>query len=204
MAVDMKEYLGDFIAANGLFEGKEKPVLPAVSVTPESIRVIMINEVSPKNPADDFYAPGTPDYMATTKMLFKSAGIEIETAADLLNLGIYVTNAVKIPKNGYTIETKTILEHVPVLEKELEVFPDLKAVMLMGDVAKKSFNAVVKKKTKKAAVPAGSTYKLRKEKYYYGDVRIFPSYIMTGGNILIEKSKAAMVAEDLREMKALL
>ena len=31
-----------------------------------------------------------------------------------------------------------------------------------------------------------------------------PSYIITGGNILIEKSKAAMVAEDLREMAEIL
>lgn len=204
MTVDMKKYLGDFIAANDLFEKENRPVLPEVTVSPESIKVMMINEVSPKNPADDFYADGTPDYMVTTKMLFKSAGIEIETAADLLALGIYVTNAVKTPKSGYTIETKTIMEYVPVLEKEFELFPNLKAVMLMGDVAKKSFNAVVKKKTKKAAVPAGSTYKLRKEKYYYGDIRVFPSYIMTGGNILIEKSKASMVAEDLREIKDLL
>lgn len=204
MTVGMKEYLGDFIAANSLFEGKEKPVLPEVIIDPESIKVMMINEVSPKNPADDFYAGGTPDYMATTKMLFKSAGIEIETAADLLALGIYVTNAVKTPKTEYAIETKTILEHVPVLEKEFELFPNLKAVMLMGDVAKKSFNAIAKKKTKKAVIPSGSTYKLRKEQYYYGDIRVFPSYIMTGGNILIEKSKAAMVAEDLKEMKELL
>lgn len=30
--------------------------------------------------------------------------------------------------------------------------------------------------------------------------RIFPSYIMAGRNILIEKSKMAMAAEDIRAM----
>lgn len=204
MAVDMKKYLGDFIAANSLFEKNENLVLSEVTVNPDLIKVMMINEVSPKNPDDDFYAVGAPDYMATTKMLFQSAGIEIETAADLLALGIYVTNAVKTPKTEYAIETKTIMDHVPILEKEFELFPNLKAVMLMGDVAKKSFNAIVKKKTKKPVIPSGSTYKLRKEKYYYGEIRVFPSYIMTGGNILIEKSKVVMVAEDLKEMEALL
>ncbi|WNY22994.1 hypothetical protein MmiHf6_02900 [Methanimicrococcus hongohii] len=212
MTVDMKQYLDDFIRENGLFEN-ETVILPNVSVNPETIKVIMINEVAPKNPADDFYGSGTsgapdaldtPDYMKTTKMLFKSAGIDIETAEDLLALGIYVTNAVKTPKTEYAIETKTILEHAVVLEKELELFPNLKAVMLMGDVAKKSFNSISKKKTKKAVIPSGSTYKLRKEKFYDGDIRVFPSYIMTGGNILIEKSKTIMIAEDLEEMKAFL
>lgn len=30
--------------------------------------------------------------------------------------------------------------------------------------------------------------------------RVFPSYIMTGRNILIEKSKMTMAAEDIRAM----
>ena len=34
-----------------------------------------------------------------------------------------------------------------------------------------------------------STYKLRDSEFYFNDVRIIPSYIMTGANILIEKSK---------------
>jgi len=29
--------------------------------------------------------------------------------------------------------------------------------------------------------------------------RVFPSYLQTGGNYLIEQSKRAMIAEDLRE-----
>jgi hypothetical protein len=29
---------------------------------------------------------------------------------------------------------------------------------------------------------------------------VFPSYIMTGGNILIEKSKFAMAADDIKKM----
>lgn len=208
MTVDMKQYLSAFITANGLFE-KETTVLPDVTIAPDTIKAVMINEVSPKNPADDFYGGGAsgddiPDYMVTTKMLFESAGIEIETVQDLLNLGIYVTNAVKTPKTQYAIETKTILEHAVVLEKELELFPNLKAIMLMGDVAKKSYNAIVKKKTKKNVIPSGSTYKLRKETFYDGDIRVFPSYIMTGGNILIEKSKTVMIVEDLAEMKKLL
>lgn len=72
--------------------------------------------------------------------------------------------------------------------------------MLMGDVAKKCFNRLTKKATKKNAVPAISTYKLRKSEVYYQNIRIMPSYIMTGKNILIEKSKVQMASEDLAEM----
>lgn len=224
MTVDMKQYLLEYISENAVFENPEALVLPNITLDPKKIKVMMINEVSPKNPADDFYGSGNkndsvkdnginssdgscsciPDYMITTKSLFQNAGIQIESVDDLIRLGIYVTNAVKIPKTEYTIETQTILNHVPVLEKEFDLFPNLKAVMLMGDVAKKAFNAVAKKKTKKPVIPSGSTYKLRKEEFYYGSIRVFPSYIMTGGNILIEKSKAEMIADDLQQMKALL
>ena len=40
--------------------------------------------------------------------------------------------------------------------------------------------------------------------YYWHAVRVFPSYIMTGGNILIEKSKCEMIADDIRRMMRLL
>ena len=72
--------------------------------------------------------------------------------------------------------------------------------MLMGDVAKKMFNQIARKTQKKGVIPAGATYKLRSTPYYFGEIRVMPSYIITGGNILIEKSKAAMVTEDISAM----
>lgn len=42
--------------------------------------------------------------------------------------------------------------------------------------------------------------KLRNSELYYNDTRIFPAYIMTGKNILIEKSKVEMSAEDIAKM----
>lgn len=96
---------------------------------------------------------------------------------------------------GQEIETS-----LPYLEKELALFPNKKVIMLMGDVAKKAFNMITKKESKKNAVPAVSTYKLRSSEIYYNGIRIMPSYIMTGGNILIEKSKVEMASEDLAIM----
>ena len=72
--------------------------------------------------------------------------------------------------------------------------------MLMGDVAKKAFNVITKKATKKNVVPAVPTYKLRTTEIFYNGIRVMPSYIMTGGNILIEKSKVAMATEDIATM----
>ena len=63
---------------------------------------------------------------------------------------------------------------------------------------------ITKAKTKKNAVPSISTYKLRNSELFYEGKRIFPSYIMTGGNILIEKSKVEMAAEDIQKMLAMI
>ncbi|OPX87685.1 MAG: hypothetical protein A4E53_02397 [Pelotomaculum sp. PtaB.Bin104] len=71
--------------------------------------------------------------------------------------------------------------------------------MLMGDVAIKAMNYIWKRQTDKNVIPSGSTYKLRKEKFFIDNKRVFPSYLQTGGNYLIEKSKRVMIAEDLKE-----
>lgn len=42
--------------------------------------------------------------------------------------------------------------------------------------------------------------KIRQTEIYYGKIRLLPSYIMTGKNVLIEKSKVTMAAEDIAKM----
>lgn len=59
---------------------------------------------------------------------------------------------------------------------------------------------ITKKAAKKNVIPAVSTYKLRNSEIYYEGIRVMPSYIMTGGNLLIEKSKVKMVTEDIAAM----
>lgn len=115
-------------------------------------------------------------------------------------MGIYITNAVKAPKSEYTVAKNNIERSLPYLEHEIALFPNVKVIMLMGDVAKKAFNIITKKTLKRNIIPSIATYKLRDSEIYYGDVRVMPSYIMTGGNILIEKSKFEMVAEDIATM----
>jgi uracil-DNA glycosylase len=179
--------------------------LPDVSLDPETVKVIMISEVPPVNPEDWFYSKtDKPDYMKTTLSLFHDAGVPVAGMEDLLRLGIYITTAVKTPKTGYTVDEELLHTHLPVLRYELDLFPNLKAIMLMGDVAKKALNKIAKQETGKNVVPSGPTYKLRKSELFFRSIRVFPSYIMTGGNLLIEKSKSAMITEDIRTMIKLL
>lgn len=175
-----------------------------VDVAPETIRAIMINEIVPSCPEEDFYGKPDSAYMSTTIPLFRKAGIEVDSIWDILNNGIYITNAVKTPKSEYAVSKESIEESLPYLERELALFPNVKVIMLMGDVAKKAFNIISKKATKKNAVPSVSTYKLRNTEIFYKGIRIIPSYIMTGQNILIEKSKFEMVSEDIGTMYRLI
>ncbi|WP_289689467.1 uracil-DNA glycosylase family protein [Bacteroides acidifaciens] len=175
-----------------------------VYIEPEKIQAIMINEIVPIDSDNDFYGKPDSAYMSTTIPLFRKAGIEVNNIQDILNLGIYITNAVKTPKSEYAVSKDSIEESLPYLEKELELFTNLKVVMLMGDVAKKAFNLISKKATGKNAVPGISTYKLRNTEILHKGWRILPSYIMTGQNILIEKSKFKMASEDIALMYELI
>lgn len=171
-----------------------------VAVDPARIRAVMINEVVPADPAQDFYGTCGAEYLSTTLPLFQQAGLEVRTIQDILDMGVYITNAVKTPKSAYAIEKSAIEESLPYLEAELALFPNLQVIMLMGDVAKKMVNTIVKKDTKKNVIPSGSTYKIRSEQYRWGNIRVMPSYIITGGNLLIEKSKVRMITEDIAVM----
>ena len=171
-----------------------------IDIDPLTIKAIMINEVVPSDPVQDFYGAPDADYLKTTIPLLQGAGTAVSSIQDILQLGIYITNAVKAPKTEYVIDKSSIENSLPYLEAELSLFPNIKVIMLMGDVAKKAFNMITKKQTKKNAIPAVSTYKLRSSEIYYKGIRVMPSYIMTGGNILIEKSKVTMATEDIAAM----
>lgn len=171
-----------------------------VDVVPENIKAVLINEVVPQDPDNDFYGKQEGEYLSAAISLFHNAGIAVKTAKELLDLGIYITNAVKKPKSHTSVERSMIEESLPFLEKDLSLFPNVQVVMLMGDVAKKAMNMIAKRTMKKNAIPAVSTYKLRHSEIYYKNIRLMPSYIMTGTNILIEKSKFQMASEDISNM----
>jgi hypothetical protein len=73
----------------------------------------------------------------------------------------------------------------------------------MGDVAIKAVNAIVRRAGEGRVIPAGSTYKLRGGTYWFRGMRAFPSYLQAGPAFYIEKSKRAMIAEDIAAAMAL-
>ena len=174
-------------------------VIPFREIDPDRIKIIMVSEASPEDLSDYYYSEGNPSYVQTTIQAFNDAGIVISSIDDIIDLGIYITTAVKCGKTKYSIDTNTIKECSYILEKEISYYNNVKVYMLMGDVAIKAMNYIWKRQTGKKVIPSGSTYKIRKEKFYIDGKRVFPSYLQTGGNYLIEKSKRFMIAEDLKE-----
>ena len=174
-------------------------IIPAVEIDPVKIKVLMITEAPPNDKADYFYAAGSPFYLQTTLQAFKDAGANVSSIQDILYLGVYITTAIKCGKTQYAVSPETMKNCSRLLAQEIALFPDVKVYMLMGDVAIKMMNGIWKQKTGKRVIPAGSTYKIRGQAYYYEDKRVLPSYTPAGKNFLIEKSKRKIVAEDIRE-----
>lgn len=197
--MNIKAYLTEIAARNDLAAGALQ--LPDCELDPENVKVIMISEVPPQNPEDGFYsAAPEPDYMKSTRGLFNAAGVPVNSMRDILGMGIYVTTAVKLPKTEYTVDLDVIKAHLPILKAEISLFHNLKVIMLMGDVAKKAVNMIAKAETKKNVIPSDATGRIRHNEYFWGGIRVFPSYIMTGKNLLIEKFKRDCVADDIRRM----
>ena len=178
---------------------KNAYVLPDKDIDIDNIKIVMITEAPPNDKNDYFYSEGDPFYLQTTVQAFRDAGADIASMQDILDTGIYITTAIKCGKSGYAIANDTMENCSVVLEKEIALFPSVRVFMLMGDVAIKMMNNIWKKQIGKKVIPAGSTYKIRGQAYYLGDVRVLPSYTPAGKNFLIEKSKRRMVAEDIGE-----
>jgi uracil-DNA glycosylase len=172
-------------------------IVPDVDLDPQDISIVLISEAAPADPSDYYYAAGDPDYQKTTVQAFNAAGEGVESIQDILEMGIYLTTAVKCAKTGYGLKAATIQECSLLLEQEIDLFPNVGAYLLMGDVAIKALNYIAKRAGEQRVIPAGSTYKIRGQEYYFRGRRAFPSYTQTGPSFGIEKSKQRMIAEDI-------
>jgi hypothetical protein len=173
-------------------------IVPGIDISAEDVSIVMISEAAPADPADYYYAGREALFEKTTVLAFKDACVEVSSIKDILDLGVYLTTAVKCAKVAYGIKAGTIKECSHVLEKELALFPAVKVYMLMGDVAIKSMNYIAKRLGEDRVIPAGSTYKIRKTgEFSYLGRHVFPSYLQAGSSFFIEKSKRRMIAEDI-------
>ena len=167
-------------------------------VKPPDVKIILICEALPEDLVDYFYTSSDSLFVTNVVDAFNQAKINVTNIKDIVSKGVYLTVAVKQARKGLVVPTKLIERHSYILEEELDLFPNVKAVLLMGDAAIKAINFISRRKYGKRVIPAGSTYKIRKANFFFGDIRAFPSYLPTGKNFLIEKSKRAMVADDIQ------
>jgi len=172
--------------------------IPGVAIDASSVSLILISEAAAPNPADNYYARGRPLFQQTTVQAFQDAGADVESIRDILDLGVYLTTAVKCGKKSYGIKPTTIDECSRLLERELALFPVTRVLLLMGDVAIRSLNSIARRTGGPRVIPSGSTYKIRHVEFYFQGIRAFPSYLQAGPSFFIEKSKRRMIAEDIR------
>ncbi|HEX2924088.1 MAG TPA: uracil-DNA glycosylase [Chloroflexota bacterium] len=177
---------------------KTAPHTHRMEVDPAAVKVVMISEAPPADPRDDFDAGPAAFFFRTTAQAFRDAGITVTSMQDIADLGVYLTTAIKCPKVGYIVSARTVDACSVLLQKEIEPFPNVKAYLLMGDVALAAMNQIARRVTATRVVPAGSIYKLRRGVYEYRGARVFPSYLQTGKSYLIEKGKAEFIAQDIR------
>jgi len=171
--------------------------MPDVAIRPSKIRIVLISEAAPPDPTDYYYAKGKPLFQETTVQAFRDAGAHVSSVRDILGRGVYLTTAVKCGKTAYGIKAATIKECSQLLENELAPFPNLVAMLLMGDVAIKALNYISVGAGEGKVIPTGSTYKIRKGRFFHRGIRVFPSYLQAGPSFFIEKSKRRMIAEDI-------
>jgi len=178
---------------------RESYLVPAVDIDPAKVSILLISEAAPENPADYYYAGESALFAQTTVLAFQDAGAKVQSVEDILDLGVYLTTAVKCGKTGYGIATATIQNCSYMLEKEIALFPNVKVYLLMGDVAIKAVNVIAKRNGEPRVIPAGSTYKIRGGEFAFRGARAMPSYVQAGPAFFVEKVKRRMIAEDIKQ-----
>lgn len=181
----------------------DRYTVPPGPANPDEVTILMVAEAPPPDPADWFYAGDDALFARTTVQAFRDAGEDVRTIEDVLELGVYLTTAVKCGKDAAGLSAATIRSCSHLLEEELGLFPLARVLMLMGDTAIAAVNAIARRNGEPRPVPAGATYRIRGGDYRFRGMRVFPSYLQAGRAFYIETSKRRMIAEDIAAALAL-
>jgi uracil-DNA glycosylase len=171
--------------------------MPSIDLDPTSISIILVSDSAPVDPRDDYYAPGEPLFAQTTVAAFRDAGADVTSVRDILELGVYLTTAVKCPKTADAIDRNTVDACSFLLQREIALFGRARTMLLMGDTAIRSVNSITARNGVGRIFPNQPTDRLRAGYHELGGIRLFPSYLQAGPAFLIEKSKRRMIAEDI-------
>ena len=86
----------------------------------KAIRALLINEVVPDDPRQDFHGSDTGAYAGSLISLFQKAGIGFRSMKDIDESGITVINAVNTPKQGRKITSLQMEESMPAFRKTVK------------------------------------------------------------------------------------
>ncbi len=185
----------DFPCTDVRHEGNIRPDLPARR---DHIRVLMISAAPPSEATAGSSDYRDPMARAETVDAFRSAGFDVASLDDIRSLGVYVTTAVKCPKVGFGLKPETVEACSLILEAEIDMFPNVRSILLMGNTAIRAINAVAVRRFGAPAVPTGSAYKVKGHEYAFGDITLFPSYPESGRSLSIEGNQQDVIAVDIR------
>ncbi len=185
----------DFPCVDVRHAGHTPPVLPARR---ELVRVMMIAAAPPADRTGAMGSGTDPLIRQETIAAFQAAGYDVTTVDDVRHLGVYVTTAVKCPKLGFGLKSETIANCSHMLENEIDMLPNLRSILLMGNTAIKALNEIAVRKHGAPAIPTGSAYKVKSHEYRLGQISLFPSYPESGQNLSVEGSRQEVIAVDIR------
>jgi uracil-DNA glycosylase len=174
-------------------------LVPSPDIDPAAVSILLISEAAPVDPADYYYAGANALFARTTLLAFQEAGADVQTMQDILDVGVYLTTAVKCAKATPKVERSTVEACSHLLEREIALFPNVKVYLLMGDTAIGALNMIAKRAGDPRPVPAGSTYKIRGGEFTFRGARVLASYVQAGPALFVEKSKRRMIAQDIRQ-----
>jgi len=192
MVINTKTYLAKYIAENKMDYSSLRFDFPDYDINTKEIKAIIIHE-DPKNTDDDYF----------TVPYFMKSGFHVGSIGDVIDLGIYMTSALKTSKCGRDMETKMLIAYTPLLLHELSLFENLKVIMLAGQTSVKAFNYIANWKTGKNLIPSATLNKVREKEYHYKGIRVIPSYKMIT-NFVPDGDRSETICKDLEEMKSII
>jgi uracil-DNA glycosylase len=171
-------------------------IRPELPTRRENVKVIMISAAPLTDAANDSQDDAIA--RAETVDAFRSAGFDVDSLEDVRNLGVYVTTAVKCPKIGFGLKQETVDACSHLLEREIDLFPNVKSILLMGNTAIRAINAIATRRLGAPAIPSGSAYKVKGHEYAFGEISLFPSYPESGREHSVESNQQDVIAIDIR------
>jgi|GEM_PF-5013987 len=167
-------------------------------VDPAGVRVLILTDACPEDAREHFTAsdPDTPAWQ-NTQQLFAAAGLQVGCYQDLLEHGIAMETCLD-GLRPRRLSPFHLSSGAARIEAMLGRFPNLKALMLMGEVAIRCFHHLTRPRwSSRRQRSSEHEYQIRGVESFLGPVQVFPSYLHTAAGFLQERARCRTVIEQL-------